>query len=61
MSDKLKSRKFWMAVATATITVLVDGLDLPIDGQTVLAFVGLVASWIWAEAVVDIVRAKNGK
>ena len=57
--NKFKSRKFWMAVVAAILVILNDGLDLGVDSDTVLAFAGLVASWIIGESAVDAKRAGN--
>lgn len=59
--QKFKSRKFWMAVVTAILVILNDGLDLGIDHETVLAFAGLVISWILGESAVDTARARGAK
>ncbi|WP_199614622.1 hypothetical protein [Paenibacillus alkalitolerans] len=59
MKNKFKSRKFWMAVITAVLIVLNDGLELGIDNETVLTFAGLVATYILGETAVDATRAKN--
>ncbi len=56
--QKLKSRKFILAVVSALLIIANDGLDLGIDSQTVLAFAGIVAVWITGEAVVDTAKAK---
>jgi hypothetical protein len=60
MAKKFKSRKFILAVVTAVLIVLNDGLDLGIDSETVLAFAGIVAVWITGESVVDTARARKG-
>jgi len=57
MMSKFKSRKFILAVVSAVLIVLNDGLDLGIDSDTVLAFAGIVAVWITGESVVDAKRA----
>ena len=57
--QKFKSRKFWMAVVTAILVVLNDGLDLGVDSDTVLAFAGIVATWILGESAVDATRKKG--
>lgn len=57
--QKFKSRKFWMAVVTAILVVLNDGLDLGVDSDTVLAFAGIVATWIIGESAVDATRKKG--
>ena len=59
--QKMKSRKFWMAVVTAVLVVLNDGLDLGIDQDTVLTFAGLVATWILGESAIDATRVKGMK
>ena len=61
MAKKFKSRKFILAVVTAVLIVLNDGLDLGIDSETVLAFAGIVAVWITGESVVDTARANSDK
>src|SRR5690606_555114 len=53
LKSKFKSRKFWMAVVTAVLVVLNDGLNLGIDSETVLAFAGIVATFIIGESAVD--------
>jgi hypothetical protein len=59
MKSKLSSRKFWMAVATAVLIVLNEGLDLGIDQETVLAFAGIIATYILGEAAVDATRNRK--
>lgn len=56
--NKFKSRKFWMAVITGVLIILNDGLDLGIDQDTVLAFAGIMATFILGEAGVDALRSK---
>lgn len=58
---KFKSRKFWMAVVTGALIILNDGLDLGIDSETVLAFAGIIATFIIGEAAVDAKRAGSDK
>lgn len=53
---KFTSRKFILAVVSAVLIILNDGLDLGIDAQTVLAFAGIVATYIVGEAAVDVAR-----
>jgi len=61
LMQRFKSRKFWMAVITAILVVLNDGLDLGIDQDTVLTFAGLVISWIIGESAIDTARARGAK
>ena len=58
--SKLKSRKFWMAVAAGILVILNDGLGLGIDPEAILAFVGLVVSYILGQGAVDAMAARNG-
>ncbi len=53
MSEKFKSRKFWLATVSGILVILNEGLDLGIDQQTVMSFAALVLGWIFAEAYVD--------
>ena len=53
MAGKLKSRKLWMAIVSALLVVLNEGLGLGIDSETVLAFAGIVASYILGQSAVD--------
>lgn len=50
---KFTSRKFWLAVISGLLVIANDGLGLGIDEQTVLAFAGIVMSFIFGEAYVD--------
>ena len=54
MSDKLKSRKFWMAVCAAGLVIANEGLGLGIDENTVTQFVALILGYVFAEAAVDL-------
>lgn len=56
---KFKSRKFWMAVISAALVIANEGLGLGIDEQTVLAFAGIVMSFIFGESYVDGKRVKE--
>lgn len=51
--DKLKSRKFWMAVATAVLIIANEGLSLNIPKDAVLQVVGVVISYILGQSFVD--------
>lgn len=51
--DRLKSRKFLMAVATALLIVLNEGLDLGIPADAYAWFVGVVISYIIGESYID--------
>jgi len=53
MTEKLKSRKLWMAVTSAILVIANKGLDLGIDETTVTQFVALILGYVFAEAAVD--------
>ena len=57
--QKLSSRKFWVAVASAVFIVLSEGLGLNIDQELYWKLVALALGYIFGEAAVDIARAKN--
>jgi len=51
--EKLKSRKFWMAVVTAVLIVMNEGLGWKIPVETVVSFAAVILGWVFAEAYVD--------
>ena len=59
MLSKLKSRKFILAVVGGLLIILNQGLDLNLPEGTILAFAGLLASYLIGQSVVD--AAGNGK
>lgn len=56
---KWKSRKFWMAVVSAILVILNEGLGWDIPEDTVLTFAALILGWIFCEALVDVSRKKK--
>lgn len=59
LRQKLTSRKFWVAVATAIFIVLSEGLGLNVDQDLYWKIVTLALGYIFGEAAVDIARAKT--
>ena len=57
--QKLASRKFWVAVASAAFIILSEGLGFDIDQELHWKLVALALGYIFGEAVVDIARAKS--
>jgi len=57
--QKLTSRKFWVAVASAAFIILSEGLELNVDPDLYWKIVAIAVSYIFGEAAVDIARAKN--
>lgn len=59
MKPWYKSRKFWLAVVGAGVMVANEGLGLNLDGTTILAFAGIVISYILGEGVADAAGARR--
>ena len=57
--QKLTSRKFWVAVASAAFIILSEGLGFNVDHELYWKIVTIALGYIFGEAVVDIARAKN--
>jgi uncharacterized membrane protein len=58
--QKLTSRKFWVAVVSAVLIVLNEGMGLDIPADTVKAFMEIVIAYLIAEGAVDTARALKG-
>jgi len=52
-ADRLKSRKFLMALATALLMILNEGLELGIPADVYGWIVGVVVAFILGESYVD--------
>lgn len=59
LKQKLTSRKFWVAVASAAFIILSEGLGWNIDSDLYWKIVTLALGYIFGESVVDIARATN--
>ena len=57
--QKLTSRKFWVAVASAVFIILSEGLGFNVDPDLYWKLVALALGYIFGEAAVDIARAKT--
>ena len=57
--QKLTSRKFWVAVASAAFIILSEGLGFNVDQELYWKLVALALGYIFGEVAVDIARAKN--
>lgn len=51
--DRLKSRKFWMAVVGAALIVANDGLGLNLPKEETLTVAGVIIAYILGQAYVD--------
>ncbi|MDI3311393.1 MAG: hypothetical protein QJR05_08200 [Thermoanaerobacterium sp.] len=56
--QKLMSRKFWVAVASAAFIILSEGLGLNVDSDLYWKIITLALGYIFGETAVDIARAK---
>ena len=57
--QKLTSRKFWVAVASAAFIILSEGLGFNVDPDLFWKLVALALGYIFGEAVVDVARSKR--
>jgi len=60
MKKKFTSRKFWITVVSAGLLIAKEGLDIEVDSETILAFAGIVLTWILGESHVDAKRVQKG-
>jgi len=61
MTNKWKSRKFWMAIGTIVVTIAV-GFGYQLDPKLIaLLTASESALWIIIEGVIDAVRASKGR
>lgn len=57
--QKLTSRKFWIAVATAVFIILSEGLGWNIDEDLYWKLITIALGYIFGEAATDIARVVN--
>lgn len=51
--EKIRSRKFWMALVSAVLVLLNDGFDMNIPSDTIIQFVSVVIAYILGQSYVD--------
>lgn len=51
--DKLKSRKFWMAVIAAGLAIANDGLGLHLPTDSIMTVAGVAVAYILGQSHVD--------
>lgn len=56
--EKLKSRKFWMAVVGAGLVVANEGLGLNLPEEAVMTVAGMLIAYILGQAYVDGKKAE---
>ena len=59
LKQKLTSRKFWVALASAVFIILSEGLGFDVDSGLYWKIVALALGYIFGEAAADIARAKT--
>jgi len=59
LKQKLTSRKFWVAVASAVFIILSEGLGFNVDSELYWKIVVLALGYIFGEAAVDIAKTKK--
>jgi hypothetical protein len=51
--DKLKSRKFWMAVVTAAVILINEGFEMDLPAEAIYSVAGIVITYILGQSAVD--------
>jgi uncharacterized membrane protein (DUF441 family) len=58
--EKLKSRKLWMALLAAILPVINTEFGLGLDTNSILAVIGVIATYILGQSHVDAKKVQNG-
>ncbi len=56
MGNRLKSRKFWVAVITPLVIIFTRVVGLELDNNAIISISGVVSAYILGEAYVDSKR-----
>jgi uncharacterized membrane protein len=59
MQEKLKSRKFWVAIIGALLVVINDQLELGLDTESLMGIVGIAITYIIGQSAVDATKRKE--
>ena len=59
MSERFKSRKFWLTVAAGIVTLANDAFGLNLPGEAILTLVGTVAAYVLGQSLVDAQAVKS--
>ena len=51
--DKLRSRKFWMAIATGLLIIANEGLNLNLPNEAIMTIVAVIITYILGQSYVD--------
>ncbi len=57
--DKLKSRKFWVAIIAGAIVVGAGELGFDLEQESVVAFTAIVIAYLTGQSFVDRQKAKT--
>ncbi len=57
--DKLKSRKFWVAIIAGAIVVGASELGFDLEQESVVAFTAIVIAYLTGQSIVDRQKAKT--
>ena len=60
MESKLRSRKFWMVVATAIASFWAVFTETEIDPEIVYGYMGVLAAWLGVQGWADKATAESG-
>jgi hypothetical protein len=53
MSEKLKSRKFWITVVSVLLVTVNDELGLGLDTESIMYFAGIVITYLLGQSFID--------
>lgn len=59
--NKLKSRKFIMAVVGSLIVLANQGFDMNLPEATITQFVSILVAYILGESAVDMIGSRSGR
>jgi uncharacterized membrane protein len=57
--EKLKSRKFWVAIVGALVPVISEAFGLDLDPEAIMSIAGIVIGYVLGQGYVDG-QAANG-
>lgn len=60
MESKLKSRKFWMVVATFVAGIVAVFTETEVDPEIIFGYMGVLAAWLGIQGWADKAQAASG-
>lgn len=58
--QKLRSRKFWLAILAAILPVVNQELGINLPSEVILGIFGVLLAYIFGESLVDRERIRSG-